>query len=464
MMKNGSYKLRAAATLRGILNDLKRNEEVAAHELGIAPDILRRALSGNEPLPYSVVEKAAGIWPVNERDFLPLLDDAPDGVHIMRAADSARTSRIIKRAGVEYYEYRDTAMSRVSSIRPEWIKILNVVADNNPHNKTVQWNNGHFLYQFTYFIGEVNYYYEWNGQRYCEPMNTGDSVFGMPYAPHSFSSRNADRPGLILALTYGGRLSGDAQHELSILPVDAVGKMAYVNAASKAAIVKRFLADFSCSEEALTQRAGLPKGRLAALLSGAERGRSDEWQKVAKALRVPWREFDVKPVRLERGVKIVKGAGADHWALPSQEDASYEVKDLASGEVTPFSRGIELTILKSEEANDIATLETSLHQYGYVTGDRPLEVIWEANGMSRQETLYPNDSFYIKPFVAHKFAMATLAGRTAPAPKSQARVLLLRTAGKISGDTFHEISSIGPASLQRYATETALWYEPAGRN
>lgn len=36
------YKLRTAATFRGILNDLKRNDEVAAEELGVDTQLLRR--------------------------------------------------------------------------------------------------------------------------------------------------------------------------------------------------------------------------------------------------------------------------------------------------------------------------------------------------------------------------------------------------------------------------------------
>ena len=63
------------------------------------------------------------------------------------------------RGGKPYYEYRDTAMSSVGPFRPEWIEELCVVDDNEPNNKQVQWNNGHFMHQFTYFIGEVNFYY-----------------------------------------------------------------------------------------------------------------------------------------------------------------------------------------------------------------------------------------------------------------------------------------------------------------
>ena len=77
----------------------------------------------------------------------------------MTAEDSEKSKRIMHRAGKPYYEYRDTAMSKVAPFRPEWIMELCSVNDNDPENsKVLQWNNGHFMHQFTYFIGNVNFY------------------------------------------------------------------------------------------------------------------------------------------------------------------------------------------------------------------------------------------------------------------------------------------------------------------
>ena len=44
--------------------------------------------------------------------------------------------------------------------RPEWIKELRVVKDDDPLNPDVQFNNGHLMMQTTLFIGPVNFYYE----------------------------------------------------------------------------------------------------------------------------------------------------------------------------------------------------------------------------------------------------------------------------------------------------------------
>jgi hypothetical protein len=74
------YTLRTAATFRGILNDLKRNDEVAANELGVDAQLLKDILSAKRALPLDLIRRAAEIWPVNERDFFPIHDDVPDGV------------------------------------------------------------------------------------------------------------------------------------------------------------------------------------------------------------------------------------------------------------------------------------------------------------------------------------------------------------------------------------------------
>ena len=144
-----NYLKRSGQNLLGIINDLKRRPEDAARELGVPLEEFNSYLRGEAEIPVKVMTRAAEIWPVNERDFYCVRDDCPTGVKIMRAAESAKTSRIMERAGKPYYEYRDTACSSVSQFRPEWIKELCVVDDNDPDNPEVQWNNGHFMHQFT---------------------------------------------------------------------------------------------------------------------------------------------------------------------------------------------------------------------------------------------------------------------------------------------------------------------------
>ena len=75
------------------------------------------------------------------------------------------------------------------------------------------------MHQFTYFIGEVNFYYlDDEGRKKVAIMKTGDSMYITPFVPHTFTTRNnAQKNGLILALTYGEKLTGEVKQELSVL-------------------------------------------------------------------------------------------------------------------------------------------------------------------------------------------------------------------------------------------------------
>ena len=136
----------------------------------------------------------------------------------------------MSRAGADYYEYRDTAMSSLSQFRPEWIKELCVVDDNDPENEAVQWNNGHFLHQFTYFVGpgELLLPRERMVTKQVAVMDTGDSMYISPFVPHSFASRRNDEGelGVIMALTYGDKLGGETRQEVSALGAELAAGLA----------------------------------------------------------------------------------------------------------------------------------------------------------------------------------------------------------------------------------------------
>jgi hypothetical protein len=81
------YRRRAGATFRAIINDLKRNEEAAAQDLGVDVEVIHAVIAGDRRLAGDLLERACRVWPVNERDFFPIHDDAPDGLCVMRAAE-----------------------------------------------------------------------------------------------------------------------------------------------------------------------------------------------------------------------------------------------------------------------------------------------------------------------------------------------------------------------------------------
>ena len=143
-----------------ILNDIKRRPEDAAEELGVPTEEINQIIAGEKELSFEIVNRAIEIWPLNARDFFLINDDAPNGVKIMRSEQSTKSKRTMDRAGKPYYEYRDTAMSSIALFRPEWIEELCYVKNNDPENTDAQWNDGHFMHQFTYFIGDVNFYYK----------------------------------------------------------------------------------------------------------------------------------------------------------------------------------------------------------------------------------------------------------------------------------------------------------------
>lgn len=225
MSSNGNVFLkRQGANFLSIINDLKRNRQAAAEDLRIPVEQVERIIAGECDIAPAVLDRAVDVWPVNRRDFMIVEDDAPEGVAIMRKEASAASARIFARGGADYYEYRDTAMSKLAPLRPEWILELRDVDDDNPESPLLQWNHGHFMHQFTMFVNAVNFYYVKDGTRHVMKANTGDSMYITPFVPHTFATRRRDadrvyggRRGLILALTYGNKLVGDVQHELSAM-------------------------------------------------------------------------------------------------------------------------------------------------------------------------------------------------------------------------------------------------------
>jgi transcriptional regulator with XRE-family HTH domain len=448
-MTDAAYRRRAGATFRSVINDLKRNTEAAAADLGVPPEVITEIVAGERDLPAGLLRRAVEVWPVNERDFLPVHDDAPDGVRICRAAESAATSRVFQRGGADYYEYRDTAMSRVAMFRPEWIRMLQPVSDSDPDNPAVRWNKGHFLFQFTYFVGEVNYYYEWQGRRHCAEMTTGDSVAGLPYAPHTFTYREGGS-GLILALTYGGRLLGDAQHELGALGGDLAGRYAGTGEPATAALLRERLDDTMTPVSRLAADSGVPESRVEELLADKDLPDHEELRALARALRVSVR--DLLPVvgDEEEGVSIVRRAEAPVWSWPDTGPPAYEVRGLAGTLICPDSRALELTVVGRDP--DAAMLRTGLHQYCFVLGPDPVRLRWESGGTTWEEILRPDDSLYVKPFVPHGFTQVE-AGRST--------VLTLRIGGKVAGDTRREAFALGAPTLRRLISDTGQWYDAA---
>ena len=436
----------------GMLNDLKRRPEDAANELNISLEEITGIIEGKKEITSKIISRAVKIWPVNYRDFFLIHDDCPDGIKIMRNEDSAKSSRVMDRGGMPYYEYRDTAMSSVALFRPEWIEELCIVEDNDPNNLAVQWNNGHFMHQFTYFIGDVNYYYRGpDGEKKVAIMNTGDSVYGTPFRPHSFATRKgAKKNGLILALTYGNKLAADTQQELS-----AIGKelslpywLDFSSRKNAFAVLLNFHRNCaSLSFEELEKRTSINKEKLIQYENSSEIPSYETIVTLAAAMNVNTRDLLPNDI-IEDKVIVQYYKDSAKWYFP-QTTKAYEIVELVHSRNLPFSKAFEFTTLKENDSNSLEELDliVGLHQYIYNVGESTVHLNWKINNESHLEELKPGDSAYIKPNVPHNF-------------RSKSKLMVLRIAGRIAGDAQRELSSLDKNDAHRAISEVSMWFDP----
>lgn len=430
---------RASRLLRAAANDLKRDDASAEADLGLAPGEFARITGGERAFDWDLVRTAAQAWPLNERDLLPLHDDCPDGVRVHRLADSLRSSRIINRGGSPYYEYRDTAMSTVASYRPEWIRMIRTVTDSSPDNPMVEWNRGHLLYQFTYFVGPVNYYYRWEGVSHCVEMESGDSVWGVPFAPHSFTARSASEPAYILALTYGGDLVGDAQRELSVLGPQAARAMALP--LDHAALIRSFMRARLVTPAVLASDAGLDPDRIKRICAGEETPSVETLGVLARSLGVPLRELMPAETLTRGGVRLQTHADAARWEYGS----AYRITRLASDPAHPHTTALEVEVAPAADAEWLTTYQ---HQYLYVLDGAPVRLRWEHRGLRREVLLAPGDSGYVLPQTPVTFGA-----------DDTAKVLLLRIGGATTTDVRFALAAMPAGGIERYLDEDRLWFQ-----
>ena len=442
--------IKSGKNFLGILNDIKRRPEDAARELKVSLDEINSILSGKKELSADIIEKATKIWPVNARDFYVIYDDCSQGIKIMKSEESKQSSRIMERSGHPYYEYRDTAMSKTAPFRPEWIMELCSVDDNDPRKKLVQWNNGHFLHQFTYFIGEVNFYYIGSdGEKKVAVMNTGDSMYITPFVPHSFASRNAAKqPGLILALTYGNKITGDIQQELSTLSNLGQEFALDFSTIEKATsvLIKYFREISSLSLDEISKRTDIPTDKIIEFESGKTIPSNTDLQSIAKALTANLR--DLLPNDKSENKVIVKHHDEGKKLFYPNQISAYEFIELANTTTLPHSKSFEIKINNVD--NNELDLRAGLHQYVYNIGNNAITINWALDDQNFSEKIHPNDSLYIKPFVEHNF-------------RGEGKLLVLRIGGKIAGDSQRELSFVGKKNTKRAISETMQWFNPKGK-
>ena len=450
------HRRRMASNFRSIINDLKRRPEDAARDLEISAEEVNEILSGETEMSPDMISKALEVWPVSPRDFFLLRDDCPNGVRIMRAESSMKSARVMSRAGNDYYEYRDTAMSSVSAFRPEWIEELCIVEDNSADNPSVQWNNGHFLHQFTYFVGPVNFYFrDSDGQKQVATMQTGDSMYIAPFVPHSFTTRKNEKGerGLILALTYSNKLGGEAQQELSLLGQQQARKLLLdfgSEERASGALTKFHREALSMPQETLAGLLGMSTDLLQSFEDGNSEVDLDFLRSVAEHLKVPVRELLPNGIPDVR-VHILPRAERREWMVETPVgETIYEIKELCSSESLPFSKALEISV-RGNTVESQSWLDTGTHQYVFNLGPGPVSLHWTFDSDEFQDEIEPGASLYMKPGTRHAF---TSIG---------SQLLVLRIGGRVSGDVLQELAHIRAVDLERVLGESMQWFDPRGR-
>ena len=430
---------------RKILNDIKRRPEDAALDLEISKKEIDEYLEGKKKIPFSLVIKAVKIWSINYSEFFEIQDDAHNGFKKMSKNESEKTKRIMTRDGKPYYLYKDTAYSRLSPFKPEWIEELLVVNDNDPENKQVIFNNGHFLHQFTYFIGNVNFYYILNGIKKVAIMNTGDSMYISPYVPHSFATRKniTKTNGVILALTYSDKLNHDSIDELSAIgknlsmkfKLDLENKLK-----SFKSNLRYYLKVSSFNLEELSKRVN--DKSIKNIFDLNKFPNFEMIESIANALNINLR--DLMPIYDEEQVKVLEYSNCKKWFYPSTNEPIYTMIELVGVKKLPISRAFELHVNKDENIySKDSVIETPLHQYIYNIGKTKCYIILE----NKKIELDSDDSIYLKPNLNHAFKGIG------------SKLLILRTGGKVSGDALYHFSMISQKELSRAIEDNKPWFD-----
>ena len=458
------YWVRQGARIRSTANDIKRNAEALAEELGEELTAIQDTFAGSAAVEVfeRVINKMVETYPLSRLDLDVRRDDTDDGVVVQSPEASLASSRISDRANklghpTPYYEYRDAAMSSVGPYRPEWIKELRTVTADDARDPDVAYNSGHLMHQATFFVGPVNFYWKIGDKAYVEQMDTGDSNYITPFIPHSFASRDPKREAYIVAVTFYGKLEG-IQRDLMVLdPLGVEEALLDLSNRSRAlaGILRRELTDAMLGLEQLTERTGLSSSRLAAFLNGsdfpADFPAMDELAVISEALGTNLRDL-LPPESLDPREVVVKHRSPERrWTFPSDEIPRYQVEDLAGCRKAPFLKGMAVRVL---EASSLAELDlaTSTHEFCYNYGSEPAVLHWQGETGVRNTIVEPGGSYYIKPTVRH--ALRSISQSATP------ELVIMRVGSSFYGDGHLELSSYPKEGLRRVLRESQQWYDP----
>ena len=454
-MQEEIFKNKLGARIYSEANDLKRTPDALADELNVDREKIANVIAGNCSLGemYEIIRKMGENYPIDESDMYLINNDCLTGVSIMRAADSKRSSRIFTRRNksgerTPYYEYRDSAMSKTSPFKPEWIKELRVVKDSDPENPDVAYNNGHFLHQLTFFIGPVNFYWERDGKKYCREMNTGDSNYITPFHSHSFSSRDKDQDALIIAVTFGGDVRR-AQKELYALGNNLVEKSRLDFRNHPNGMRQLIMQHLKNERQSIDNVDKQLKSNgssicLSSLLNNNDEIAYEDIKILAKILHVEPGDLMLPKYDSDEDVVVKHKKTDEDYFYPNDVNRLYTISPLAKTSKMPLMKGFDVEI-NTDKINMDNNFESSLHNFGYNYGDKPINISWEHDDSISEDILYPGDSIYIQPFVKHALS------------NSGSSLFFIGVSGTINLETQRELSYF--PNSDRVAFETKKWFD-----
>lgn len=461
--KDINFRARQGALILRVAGDIKRDPEFLAQETGVGIDKVQAVLSGvASPQEFELlIGRMVEIYPFSRLNLEVVKDDTDEGAVIQTSENAKKTSRVFNRLDrfgnlSSYYEYRDAAMSAVGPFKPEWIKELRVPLTNDPDDPDVAYNKGHFQHQQTLYVGPVNLYWQDDNGSHISYMNTGDSNYGTPYVPHSFTSRDPDREAYIMAVTFAGRLETAVQQDLSLLPPDSI-KSSLLDLSSTqnafSRLFRRKLQDALLPIERVIKAYPTHRHRIEGFYDGSVTPTYEEIESLADILQINVRDLIPPNATSEYEVVVKRYDNSQQWFYPTEDDPVYRVFSLAGSPKISEVKSFKISPLKSSDHIDsqekFLDLETPMHIFGYNYGQNPAVFFWEGDqGDVKSANIDPGGSFYLKPLKRH--GLRLISGPT--------DFMIVRIGGNLSGDTFFELSSFPKESIERLLHETGLWY------
>lgn len=453
-MKNKELTRKIGARILSEANDLKRTISTMAKEINYEENKINLIINGECELEdsYNLIKEMGEKYSIDIADLLLMQTDCDNSVKIMRSTESIKSSRVYNRLNRDkinspYYEYRDTAMSAMSPFKPEWIKQLRVVNNNDPLNPDIVYNNGHFMHQTTFFVGPVNFYYEINGKKFCQEMNTGDSNYITPYWPHSFASRDKSQEAFIVAITFGAdvRRAQKELYELGYRSKDYILEIRNRNKAIKSLIKQHMMNEhMNIHHMKKIAEKELISIDLEEMVFGEKTIDLENLKKIAIILNIEVTDLLISTYNPEEEVVIRKRKEGNRYLFPDDNNAVYQIETLARATKMPLMKSFSINVLKDELDHN---LSSSLHTYIYNYGDSDVSVSWQVNGKIFNNIIKKNDSLYMQPFLKHGFSCKDKDGK----------LFVVRVSGSVNLSTQREMSYF--ANIDRFFNETECWFD-----